>query len=108
MLPAAAACLVRFPDGTRHTRRFLLDQPLQLLFDFVDSRGASGLLPGEYSLVTQYPRRVYEPGAAAAAQALGGAGLQGSREVLFLEPRQQPAGAAAAAAGDDTVATEQR
>lgn len=63
----------------------------QLLFDFVDSKGASGLEPGSYSLVTQYPRRVFLPPgcdgdtADPAAQTLAAAGLAGSREVLFLE-----------------------
>ena len=158
-----AACLFRFPDGSRHSRRFPLDSPLQvgscrgavcsacagsaafgraecgfccclggqipggqiprqtaadatppstpaasplhvalplpqLLFDFVDSKGASGMLPGRYSLVTQYPRRVFLPslaeaGAEAAAAerqlTLHSAGLTGPREVLFLEQQHQ-------------------
>ena len=75
----------------------------QLLFDFVDSKGASGLDPGSYALVTQYPRRVFLPPAASEGGASGGsanppavpqgqqpltlaaAGLAGPREVLFLE-----------------------
>ena len=71
---------------------------LQLLFDFVDSKGGSGMAPGSYSLVTQYPRRVFAPPAASAAAAAAAAaagpeptvqaaGLAGPREVLFLEPR---------------------
>jgi hypothetical protein len=64
----------------------------------VDSKGASGLPPGSYSLVTQYPRRVFLPAAeqqagpaAAAAEqpTLAAAGLAGPREVLFLEQQQQ-------------------
>ncbi len=71
----------------------------QLLFDFVDSKGGSGMLPGGYDLVTQYPRRVFSPEQAAAAAGgdaptLLAAGLAGPREVLFLEQRaeqqQQP------------------
>lgn len=83
---------------------------MQLLFDFVDSKGASGLDSGSYALVTQFPRRVFLPpagggssGSAAAAAAaqpgeqqqqgqqqtgeltLAAAGLSGPREVLFLE-----------------------
>jgi hypothetical protein len=62
----------------------------------VDSKGGSGMLPGGYDLVTQYPRRVFSPEQAAAAGAepptLQAAGLMGPREVLFLEQRheQQP------------------
>ena len=56
----AITCLFRLPDGGRHTRRFPLDAPVLSLFNFVDSIGASGKLPGEYRLVTQYPRHVFE------------------------------------------------
>ena len=59
---------------------------LQVVFDFADAHGASGLLPGQYSLVTQYPRRVFSP--QQAEQQLGAVGLQGPREVLFLEPQR--------------------
>ena len=106
-------CLLRFPDGGRHTWRFHAGAPLQQLFDFVDSRGAAGLDPGTYRLVTQYPRRMFDPpcrstssssagggsagagaagvggggaGAGAAGVTLQEAGLCGPREVLFLEP----------------------
>lgn len=56
------------------------------------------MLPGRYSLVTQYPRRVFLPslaeaGAEAAAAerqlTLHSAGLTGPREVLFLEQQHQ-------------------
>ncbi|KAL4537224.1 hypothetical protein Ndes2526B_g04870 [Nannochloris sp. 'desiccata'] len=105
-------CLFRLPDGGRHTRRFsLLDTPLRSLFDFVDSIGASGKLPGEYRLVTQYPRHVFgyppqessigecsEKQVTASAVEVGGQSQGGqvllkdtplaesSRQVLFLEP----------------------
>ncbi|KAL4856793.1 General transcription factor IIH subunit 2 [Chlorella vulgaris] len=96
-------CLFRFPDGSRHSRRFPLSSPLQLLFDFVDANGASSMAPGSYSLVTQYPRRVYslqqragstaDAAAAAAGEheqpTLQMVGLTGPREVLFLEQQQQ-------------------
>ena len=81
---------------------------LQLLFDFVDSKGASGMQPGSYSLVQQFPRRQFLPEAAAAAAApvgegaapaaLGAAGLGGPRQVLFLEPLPSPGAAPAAPA----------
>ncbi|KAL4434646.1 hypothetical protein ABPG77_002769 [Micractinium sp. CCAP 211/92] len=97
-------CLFRFPDGGRHSRRFLLSSPLQSLFHFVDSKGASGMDPDSYSLVTQYPRRLFPPPAAAAPAAtaageqltLQAAGLAGPREVLFLEPHSSGSSAAAA------------
>eukprot|EP00887_Chlorella_sp_A99_P003198 scaffold9.g3198.t1 len=57
------ACLFRFPDGGRHARRFAAAAPLAQLFAFVDSQGAAGLDPGSYRLVTQYPRRVFDPAA---------------------------------------------
>jgi ubiquitin fusion degradation protein 1 len=101
----AITCLFRLPDGGRHTRRFsLLDTPLNCLFDYVDSIGASGKLPGEYRLVTQYPRHVFEyplaqKGGDKGDEKLvaGEAGLpsvllkdtplaESSRQVLFLEP----------------------
>jgi ubiquitin fusion degradation protein 1 len=95
----AVAVLVRFPDGGAHRRRLALASPLQTLFDFVDARGGGGLLPGEYRLVTQYPRRVFDSAegggeAAAAGASVGDAGLDGPREVLFLEPVQREGGGA--------------
>lgn len=48
--------MVRFPDGKKCTRAFRASDPVWLLFSFVDANGASGLLPGEYKLVSQYPR----------------------------------------------------
>lgn len=79
-----ASCLFRFPDGGRHARRFLLTDPVQLMFDFVDAQGGSGLPPGGYHLVTSYPRRVFTE--AEAGQRMEEAGFRNSREVLFLEP----------------------
>jgi hypothetical protein len=76
------ACLFRLPDGGRASRRFLLAQPLQLLFDYVDSLGAGGMAFGGYQLVTQYPRRVLVPGSGSLQEA----GWSGGQEVLLLEP----------------------
>ena len=53
--------MVRFPDGNKCRRSFRADDPVWLLFCFVDANGASGLLPGEYKLVSQYPRVEIEP-----------------------------------------------
>jgi len=82
----AVACLFRLPDGSRHSRRFLPTQPVSLLFDYVDSKGASGRDPGSYRLVTQFPRTVFESGAEAEGTTLKEAGLDQPRSVLFLEP----------------------
>ena len=119
----ALAQLLQSPHPSQHLP--LLCHPhcpaLQLLFDFVDSKGASGLDPGSYALVTQFPRRVFLPpagserggsnaagAAAAAAQqgeqqqegpaTLAAAGLSGPREVLFLEHRGGGSGGEDAAA----------
>ena len=56
--------MVRFPDGNKCSRSFRVSDPVWLLFCFVDSNGASGLLPGEYKLVSQYPRVEIESGSA--------------------------------------------
>lgn len=83
----AVACLFRFPDGSRHSRRFALTQPISHLFDFVDSKGGSGNLPGQYHLVTQYPRQVFTPLEVLVGETpLAGDGGGPSRQVLFLEP----------------------
>ena len=54
--------MVRFPDGNKCTRAFRAGDPAWLLFCFVDANGASGLMPGEYKLVSQYPRVEIEIG----------------------------------------------
>ena len=78
-----STCLVRLPDGSRLTRRFLSASPLQVLFDFIDANGAGGLAPGSYQLVGGYPRRVV-------GGALDGSLLQADlgpgQHVLLLEP----------------------
>ncbi len=56
--------MVRFPDGNKCTRAFRASDPVWLLFSFVDVNGASGLLPGEYKLVSQYPRVEIDVGSA--------------------------------------------
>ena len=48
--------MVRGPDGGRWRRHFRADDEVDLLFSFVDANGASGLMPGQYNLVSQYPR----------------------------------------------------
>lgn len=84
---ATVVCLFRLPDGSRASRRFLLSQPLQLLFDYVDSQGAGGMEFGAYQLVTQYPRRVFVP--SSGQSTLSDVGLAAGQEVLLLEPVQK-------------------
>lgn len=82
-----ATCLFRMPDGGRASRRFTLQQPLQALFDFVDSVGAGGLEPGSYQLVTRFPRRVVGCEDAEAGRLLADAGVAaGAQEAFFVEP----------------------
>jgi FAS-associated factor 2 len=75
-------CLIRLPDGSRISRRFLVSSPLEDLFTFVDAKGAGGQPPSTYQLVGQYPRRIISPGCAVT---LADAGLRG-QEALLLEP----------------------
>lgn len=64
-------------------RRWVLEDPVQALYHFVDSKGSGGLWPGGYNLVAQYPRRVLAP---APGQTLGGAGFAaGQQEALMVE-----------------------
>lgn len=82
---STVACLFRFPDGGRWTRRFRSNEPVRLLFDFADSKGAGGKEPGEYRLVTQYPRNVFEL-SSDGEKSLDFVGLKhGQRHVLFVE-----------------------
>lgn len=46
---------IKMPDGERFIRRLLRSQHLQVLFDAIDARGASG----PYALVAPFPRRVF-------------------------------------------------
>jgi ubiquitin fusion degradation protein 1 len=83
-------CLFRFPDGGRWTRRFRAAEPVSLLFDFADSKGAGGNEPGEYRLVTQYPRNVFEV-ITDGEKSLESAGLKrGQRHVIFVEASAPP------------------
>ena len=52
--PAAAVCDIRFrlPDGRQLRRRFLMDDALQRVFDFIDSEGFSRV---GHEYVTNFP-----------------------------------------------------
>ena len=65
-------------DGTRLMRRFLLDTPMHMVYDYVDTHQAQ-FKTGSYVLVTNFPRRTYRDRNITIAES----GLH-SDEVLFL------------------------
>ncbi|MEW5308592.1 MAG: hypothetical protein WDW38_000537 [Sanguina aurantia] len=91
--------MVRLPDGARQARRFRQSQPLEHIFDHIDvqqlqrhqeataaavasggtSSGKGCIVPGSYSLVLQYPRRVI---AAGQAGSLADAGITSDTALL--------------------------
>lgn len=81
---SAVTCVVRLPDGSRCSRRFAREAPLQVVYDFVDARGAGGQPPGSYQLVTLYPRRVFAP--EKQGESLQELGLDAGQQVLMVEP----------------------
>lgn len=78
-------CVFRLPDGGRFTRRVRAQDQLQLLFDFVDSKGAGGLESGSYSLVSQFPRRLLSP--ASGTSTLQQLEMAGGQHSFFVEAR---------------------
>lgn len=112
-------CAFTLPDGSRVVRRFGAGERVQVLFDFVDSRGAGGWERGSYQLVTRMPRRVVVPEGLEGlgegrgpGRLLGDVGLLGGgSEAFLLEALQPPAAGGAAAmevdagAGTEGVAT---
>ncbi|GIL99666.1 hypothetical protein Vretimale_4821 [Volvox reticuliferus] len=97
-------CAFSLPDGSRISRRFTVDTAVQVLFDFVDSRGAGGWERGSYQLVTRMPRRVVGAEAKAEGRTLRDLGLGGGSEAFLLEALAAPA--AASAPMDVDAATE--
>lgn len=83
-------CAFALPDGMRISRRFTVDTAVQVLFDFVDSRGAGGWERGTYQLVTRMPRRVVGSEAAAGGRTLQEVGLTGGSEAFLLEALSAP------------------
>ena len=83
--------VVRLPTGSRKGRRFLPSDPLQAVFDFVDVQCAAaaeggdddscGIKPGQYRLVTQFPRKVLTE----SSSSLQDAGIS-TDTALFIEP----------------------
>lgn len=74
--------MFRMPDGSRFSRRFRVSDRVPLLFDFVDSKGAGGLMPGTYRLVKQFPKATYQHDS---ADTLGAAGLDQGQYTMMLE-----------------------
>lgn len=79
----AITVLVRTPKGGRFGRRFRRSDPFSKLFDFVDVSAAPDFRPGQYRLVTQFPRRVFE---LKTRGSLEDGGLSQKQEAVFLEP----------------------
>ncbi|RRT40685.1 hypothetical protein B296_00058343 [Ensete ventricosum] len=77
----AVTLLVRMPDGSRHGRRFLKSDKLQLLFDYIDV--GKVVKPSSYRLVRPYPRRAFTE--EESQLSLSELGLTGKQEALFLE-----------------------
>jgi hypothetical protein len=78
-----ATCMFRLPDGSRLLRRCRLEESVQVLFDFVDSKGGGGMWPNSYQLVLQFPRRALP----ASGATLKEAGFEERQQyALFLEP----------------------
>lgn len=72
----------QLPGGDRVQRRFRLDALVSDMFNFVESVGAGGLMPGKYRLVTRYPRRVIK---SSATGVLRDCGIGAGQEVFVLE-----------------------
>lgn len=83
------ALVVRKPDGSMISRRFLRSQPFQDVFRFVEATSVSSdhdPLDMTYRLVTRFPRRVFTVGETAAqsvGEVLGSEA--GKRETLMYE-----------------------
>ncbi|UPR00899.1 UBX domain-containing protein [Chloropicon primus] len=79
--------MIRLPDGSRLSRKFLKQSPAKLLFHFVDytiltEKEDIGMEPGAYKLSTQFPRKVV---VATETNTLEDVGLTNRQEALFTE-----------------------
>ncbi|WCJ23151.1 UBX domain-containing protein [Euphorbia peplus] len=77
----AVTLLVRLPDGSRCSRRFLKSDKLQSLFDFIDAGRV--VEPRSYKLVRPYPRCTFST--SDSSLSLTEVGLANKNEALFLE-----------------------
>ncbi|KAI8474966.1 MAG: hypothetical protein J3K34DRAFT_456563 [Monoraphidium minutum] len=83
----AAAVRVRLPDGANHHRRFAADAAVGGVYDWVDS--LEGCTFRRYTLVCNFPRRVY--GADSRGLSLEAAGLA-PQGVLFVQAEDDDEG----------------
>lgn len=78
--------MVRLPRGGRLHRRFRCTAPLDDVFDWIDvniyDRGDSDVKPGNYSLVSQFPRREF--GNDRSGATLASLNLAHTQEALFV------------------------
>ena len=79
--------MIRLPDGSRLSRKFLKQSPVRLLFHFVDyailtDKAALEMTPGGYKLSTQFPRKTITD---SETNTLEDAGLVNKQEALFME-----------------------
>lgn len=77
----AVTLLVRLPDGSRCSRRFLKSDKLQYLFDFIDT--GKVVKSQTYNLVRPYPRCIFSTNDSSLS--LNEVGLTNKQEALFLE-----------------------
>lgn len=94
--------MLRLPDGTQATRRFLHEAPLGGVFQLIEA--LTGEDASEYQVAATYPRRLF--GADAGDRSLKELGLNGRQEALFVEKIASQAtstgdAAAAAAIAED-------
>lgn len=84
--------MIRFPDGERLNRRFKVTDDIKYLFYYVDSStivknennesDEFKILPGNYNLVTQFPRRILSEARDCTLKEIG---LNNKFEALFIE-----------------------
>ncbi|WZN60492.1 UBX domain-containing protein [Chloropicon roscoffensis] len=79
--------MIRLPDGSRLSRKFLKQSPVRLLFHFVDyailtDKAALEMTPGGYKLSTQFPRKTITD---SETNTLEDVGLVNKQEALFME-----------------------
>eukprot|EP01114_Cavostelium_apophysatum_P016371 TRINITY_DN4636_c0_g1_i2.p1 TRINITY_DN4636_c0_g1~~TRINITY_DN4636_c0_g1_i2.p1 ORF type:complete len:313 (+),score=106.46 TRINITY_DN4636_c0_g1_i2:548-1486(+) len=79
--PDVATLQIKMPDGSKHARRFLLSQAMQVLFDYIESLGVDRELPAHYEIRADFPTRLFS--SVSGAQTLKEAGIS-KRELLTI------------------------
>ncbi|CAI7884702.1 unnamed protein product [Closterium sp. NIES-53] len=77
----AITLMLRLPDGSRLSRRFLTSDTLQTLFDYVDV--SKRVKPNTYTIARQFPRRVFQPAEAHAT--LADLGITNRQEAFYIQ-----------------------